>query len=514
MAEDATDKADNVADTSQRALAGLAALDVVRNGGKSAAVSMADAAFKSAISAPGLASAVSAGQLAATPSVLGDAVKVANSRTTSLQVGALAGLPAKTPGNSAAETLAKVSTSHSTLGMANVALKSLEQRHKELFGGLAATLTNFSSESLSKTFTQAYLDKMGPETSARSFLATPLGANLSHITTGVSSIQTMQSQLTAARVWTDPVRAQWRETASSMASLSTFNQVGSFAALQKSQVFDSIRAVLDLGATRPDALGVSGLAGAVALYGGVQRAVEELTGTHLSATLRGNTFQAARRVNAYLDGLPPKPIGRRATTAAFAARGVGTLVLAESLSFPDVDDEQAEATAVAAIDEMANWRDRHAVADAELMSALRDLNPRLPDYLVGAWADIRGNGAAAAVKAATCLLECLDHTLRAAAPNSSVLAWVTGEQPRGKRDFTDQNGKPTRQGRAAYILRHRPGRESVLLLDYERALIKGITPLKDELENAKHGPKEVPIAVLRLHAHALESLLMQLLLGY
>jgi hypothetical protein len=62
-------------------------------------------------------------------------------------------------------------------------------------------------------------------------------------------------------------------------------------------------------------------------------------------------------------------------------------------------------------------------AARELYARLGWIDPTVPDLLEGTWNDIERNGPAAASKAARYIVEVLDRTLRAAAPDDAVREW-------------------------------------------------------------------------------------------
>jgi hypothetical protein len=119
-----------------------------------------------------------------------------------------------------------------------------------------------------------------------------------------------------------------------------------------------------------------------------------------------------------------------------------------------------------------------------LREMLRELDPALPAKLDGAWERVSRPGPDAAAQAANSLMELVDWTLRLAAPDEDVLAWVRQE---GKDDELHE-GKPTRVVRLKYLVRKRPGEANIARL-YQRAL----SDLATEVQSVKHsvGGKEL-----------------------
>ncbi|MGI3224300.1 hypothetical protein ACRJ4B_10480 [Streptomyces sp. GTA36] len=73
----------------------------------------------------------------------------------------------------------------------------------------------------------------------------------------------------------------------------------------------------------------------------------------------------------------------------------------------------------------------------------------MPELLQGAWDDVHRAGPAAAVKAANCVIEVVDRTFRAAAPDEKVRAWHQAEK-RPKAEWEGQD-RPPHALRAKYL---------------------------------------------------------------
>lgn len=96
---------------------------------------------------------------------------------------------------------------------------------------------------------------------------------------------------------------------------------------------------------------------------------------------------------------------------------------------------------------MEPWERGRLRLGQELRDRLKELDPTVPGLLDGLWDDLEHQGPGAVEKIARCAVEILERTLRAAAPDSEVLAWhqATG-RPASELD---------RQQRPAYALRVR-----------------------------------------------------------
>lgn len=122
-------------------------------------------------------------------------------------------------------------------------------------------------------------------------------------------------------------------------------------------------------------------------------------------------------------------------------------------------------------------------AAKELYMRLGAIDPTTPELLDGAWDDVERNGPAAATKAAHCIEEVLDRTLRAAATETAVLEWHT-RTDRSRSEFGDR-GQITRSLRVKYLASQIGGTQELVVAQYE-SLTKLLTPLVRRLQGVKH----------------------------
>ena len=254
-----------------------------------------------------------------------------------------------------------------------------------------------------------------------------------------------------------------------------------------------------------------GLFESVTRYSKVQAHLADLTierpGSNI---LRGYTTRAGQRYDRYITGLPARPIARRATVARLAGDTMSGLLVAESLTADSLslDDREELADEVTTL-VLEPWQSGPEQARTELFAVLDSLEPGNADWLKAAWDDIVRDGPKAASKIANCAIECIDRSLRAAAPEDQVAVWL-GTVP-SKAVYLDIRGKQTRVARISYIMRDRSKRDIALAQVQVESLVRLVQEVVNDLQSVKHG--EAPtIAVMRSWVLATESALCQLFL--
>lgn len=279
---------------------------------------------------------------------------------------------------------------------------------------------------------------------------------------------------------------------------------------QISQIVSAQKSIGRLVADMHYSTKMQGLLETVSRYGQIQ---SHLTALMISEDavqlLRGYTTKSGRRYDKYLDGLPARPIARRANVARQAGDAQTGLVVAESLTAPDLSpDDREDLTETFNSLVLEPWEAGPTKAREDLFEALAALEPDLPEWLKAAWDDIVRGGPKAASKIANCTVECVDRALRAAAPEGDVIAWL-GTVP--IRPGYTHNGRPTRRARVMFVMRHRPQRDADLAVAQVDALVDLVQGLVGNLQSAKHG-QAPSIATMRSWVFATESALSQLFL--
>lgn len=228
--------------------------------------------------------------------------------------------------------------------------------------------------------------------------------------------------------------------------------------------------------------------------------------------LRGATRSAGHLYDAYLEGLPPRPIRRRADVALYGGIAQSGLLVIESLTSEQLTDDDRDELAeqMAPVVELQPWQTGPAQAREELFAALAEIETDLPDWLKAAWEDIERDGMKAASKIAHCVTECIDRTLRAMAPPADVLAWI--ESVGAKAGWLDgRDNRPTRRAKIMFVMRDRSDRDAKLAVSQAEVLIGFVQDLVQALQTVKHS--EAPAtAIMRGWVMAAEGALSQLLL--
>jgi len=281
-------------------------------------------------------------------------------------------------------------------------------------------------------------------------------------------------------------------------------------AAQAAQIVSSQESISRLVASSGGGAAMAGLFATMGRYGQVQAHLGSFAADPDIATLlRGSTRVAGRRYDAYLNGLPARPIARRAAVARHGGDTQTGLLIAESLTAADLDDddrdELAEQLTVVTLEA---WRTGPADARDDLFEALAELDPSLPDWLKAAWDDIVRDGPKAASKVANCTIECIDRALRIVAPVDDVTTWIA--QVGVKQGWMDKS-RPTRRAKVMFVMRHRSNRDARLAVSQVEALATLVQDVAGNLQSVKHGDAPA-MAVMRGWVQAAEGALSQLLL--
>ncbi|MET7374802.1 hypothetical protein [Micromonospora arida] len=234
---------------------------------------------------------------------------------------------------------------------------------------------------------------------------------------------------------------------------------------------------------------------------------ERLAGNFPGKVLDGATAQTARAWQRYT---ALKPTAHRLEMSAAAGSAVGGIIGSDLLLITEgVEAEELAADIDAQVVEP--WHTGAIAARTDLHAALQAIDPSIADFLIGGWEDVERKGAAAASKIAHCVVEAVDHTLRALAPPEAAAAWLRrdGRTP-AKTDFDDK-GKPTRRGRIAYALRNRPG-DRLLVQNQEAALAGLVAQVQGQAQGVKHAPGAATVTYAQTLLVTAEGLLMQLVL--
>lgn len=258
-----------------------------------------------------------------------------------------------------------------------------------------------------------------------------------------------------------------------------------------------------------DLLKTSALLESISRYSQIHMQLAAFSAVDQTGLLRGLTRVAGRRYDSYLDGLPARPIARRAAVARFAGDSQSGMVIAESLTSVGLDDDDREELADGFRTQVLEpWQTGPSQAREELFAELAALEAGLPDFLKAAWEDISRDGPKAASKIAHCAVECIDRTLRVVAAVDDVLAWVkiVGEKPGWLSE-----GRPTRRAKVMFAMRNRSDRDARLAVSQVETLATLVQDVMQNLQSVKHGQAPV-VAVMRGWVLTTEGALSQLLL--
>ena len=216
-----------------------------------------------------------------------------------------------------------------------------------------------------------------------------------------------------------------------------------------------------------------------------------------------------RELRGYLAGMPLAPDVDDLTLAVRASRGVAGIAAFDLLSSPGVIDRGAGELFEEEVVEP--WVSGLAASRTLLLDRLGGLDGSVPDLLREAWHQVEQDGPAAVSMAAHAVVEVIDRTLRAVAPDHAVLeAHAAG---RLNQDAVyDRNGTlaPTRAGRIAFALLQRRPEEAKLVSAQAKALVKNVTFVHEDLQAGKHA-SDGTVGLIRTYLVSVEATLTQLL---
>ncbi len=198
----------------------------------------------------------------------------------------------------------------------------------------------------------------------------------------LAQVQGLGQQFTAALHAFAPQRAA---LAAAAVGLSRHQDV--FAA-QLGQIVSAQHSIARLVAGT-DLAKTSALFDTIGRYSQIQMQLGAFAAVEHTRLLRGLTRVPGRRYDSYLDGLPARPIARRAAVARFAGDSQSGMVIAESLTSVGLDDDDREELADEFTTEVLEpWQTGPSQAREDLFAELAALEAGLPDFLKAAWEDI------------------------------------------------------------------------------------------------------------------------------
>ncbi|MGA5703045.1 hypothetical protein [Peterkaempfera bronchialis] len=180
------------------------------------------------------------------------------------------------------------------------------------------------------------------------------------------------------------------------------------------------------------------------------------------------------------------PDGGEEATGAVLVAGQATLGLVggDLLTSVSADDDLSEEVTERVEDRVLTpWQKARLDVFSDLYAALASLDPTVPDLLDGAWDDLHRAGPAAAVKAANCVIEVVDRTFRAAAPDERVREWHSAQ----RRPASEWEGqpRPPHALRAKYLARNL-GDDRVLVEAQAEAFAAMSRRIRGPVQRIKH----------------------------
>jgi hypothetical protein len=160
-------------------------------------------------------------------------------------------------------------------------------------------------------------------------------------------------------------------------------------------------------------------------------------------------------------------------------------LLAADTADKRVDDLTANLATVVDADVVATWTDGHIRWQDDLLDAVGNLDPQVPELLRGAWDDIHRQGPAAISKICNCIVEALDRALRAAAPDDKVRSWFERSK-RPANEWDADRKRPTRALRIRYVIHVGQIDGGDIIEAQAEALIVVNQAIMSDAQSAKH----------------------------
>lgn len=232
-----------------------------------------------------------------------------------------------------------------------------------------------------------------------------------------------------------------------------------------------------------------------------ESALASVTGNWISAVATDPT----RQLRAFLFSLPDPPGAHNLAIGARASHGVAGFA---GFDVAVLDDAPSEAIDRIETELLVPWREGPQAARDELLRRLQEIDPELPELLLGAWTeiDLTSPRPAAVVKMTTCATELIERSLRTLAPDEAVTDWYSA--PGRPKMEADSRGGPTYGARARYVLEGKPERR--LVVSQIDAVVAQVPSLRGLFQSGKHASAGT-ITSFRTHLLSAEALLMQLL---
>lgn len=188
-------------------------------------------------------------------------------------------------------------------------------------------------------------------------------------------------------------------------------------------------------------------------------------------------------------------------------RAIDSLVASDALLSPLSPGALDEVVEVVESKVIEPWNRARENVAGELHDRLAAINPKLAELLMGAWdtLDRQGHG----YLEATChlILEALQRTLTACAPDDGVLAWA--KENHIPMDEVTASGRVTRRARIRFIYRGRKD-ERVLVTKEVEAVEASVDILVKRLNAGKHASAG-DLTAVRANLTSVESVLIRIL---
>lgn len=186
---------------------------------------------------------------------------------------------------------------------------------------------------------------------------------------------------------------------------------------------------------------------------------------------------------------------------------VDALVARDVLVRPLDSDDLDEVIDVVEHEIIDVWQEARSQTGADLHGLLAAINPKLAELFCGSWHTLGMGGPGAIESTCHLILETLQRTLRALAPDKTVIEWAAGTGL--SLDQVTDGNNVTQSARLRYALRGRKGERKLVVAEVE-AVCASVGELVGRLNAGKHASAG-DLAAVRANLLATESVLLRVL---
>jgi hypothetical protein len=207
------------------------------------------------------------------------------------------------------------------------------------------------------------------------------------------------------------------------------------------------------------------------------------------------------------DGRDPDDVHSPVGLGVLHGHAVDGLVARDALLRPLTGDDLDAVLEVVETKVIEPWRSARDGVGEHLHARLSTIDPKLAELFCGGWETLATQGAGYIEAACHLILETLQRTLTATAPDDAVRAWA--EQNGIPVKEITSNGRVTRRARLRYLYAGRKGERRLVVAELE-ALDASVEEVVSRLNAGKHA-SAADLASVRANFATAEAMLLRIL---